>query len=820
MEWPVSRSLPFCRLIPWPLFSGLLLALLFAFTPAVAGEGDADPADSPSSRLAEILEDDQARQRLIDELRGLEAAETAEPATEEAPPAGSSLVRHVAELTQQFAQTVVDETRAAAAALTGATDDGLGAVWSNLADGLVELLILIVATVAVFFVLRRLAKPLFDVLSRWAVATPPAQAPESGEKRRGRFSGRPVESLLTLATMLRRAVGIVVAAVIDLVVILLAWVTGYALSLFVFGDAGAMETRQSLFLNAFLMVEVAKAVLRVVFASRHEGLRLLPMGEEDAAYWNAWIARLVGFVGYGMLLVVPILSVAVSEGFGRALALLIMLLAFIQALVIILQNRKPVHDKLQAQARQAGLGFTKVVLSMLAELWHLIAIAYVGALAVVTIIHPEAALPFMAQATVQTLVVVGAGVLVSLLLTQFISRGIRVPAETRERFPLLEARLNAFVPTALKIIRLVIVLAVLAMVLDAWSIFNFTAWVVSDAGAAVILKAVTVAIILSAAVLIWIAIASWIEHRLNPETGVGEPTSRERTLLAIFRNAVLVVLVTLTLMIVLAEIGINIGPLIAGAGVIGLAVGFGAQKLVQDIITGVFIQLENAINTDDVVTAAGITGTVEKLTIRSVGIRDLSGTFHIVPFSSVDSVSNYNREYAYHVGEYGIAYREDIDETIVRLREAFAELLQDEELAPAILSPELEVFGVTALADSSVNIRVRIKTAGGMQWAVGRAYNRLVKRHLDAAGIEIPFPHLTLYFGSDKEGGAPPVNANVKVLEGVAGAAGLQAASGSEQAAMPGRGTAAPGRHEGPDVDRKDARPNPKKWEDYDEEGD
>lgn len=265
--------------------------------------------------------------------------------------------------------------------------------------------------------------------------------------------------------------------------------------------------------------------------------------------------------------------------------------------------------------------------------------------------------------------------------------------------------------------------------------------------------------------IFWIGAASWIEQRLNPNTGVGEPSAREKTLLTIFRNALAITLIVMTLMIVLAEIGINIGPLIAGAGVLGLAIGFGAQKLVQDIITGVFIQLENAINTGEVVTAGGITGTAETLTIRSLGIRDLSGTYHLIPFSSVDTVSNYMRGFGYHVGEYGVAYREDIDEVIVRLREAFAELISDPEQKAKVID-DLEVHGVTALADSSVNIRVRIKTLPGAQWAIGRAYNRLVKYHLDAAGIEIPYPHLTMYFGQDKEGGAPPAPVLIQGREG------------------------------------------------------
>src|SRR5690606_41165211 len=139
-------------------------------------------------------------------------------------------------------------------------------------------------------------------------------------------------------------------------------------------------------------------------------------------------------------------------------------------------------------------------------------------------------------------------------------------------------------------------------------------------------------------------------------------------------------------------------PLIAGAGVLGLGIGFGAQKLVQDVITGVFIQLEGAINVGDLVTAGGTTGTVEKLTIRSLGMRDLSGVYHLLPFSSVDTVSNFMRGFGYHVGEYRVAYREDTDVVIEHLKAAFEELRQDPEHSPNILG-DLEVHGVTALAD-------------------------------------------------------------------------------------------------------------------------
>src|SRR5690606_15838387 len=172
-------------------------------------------------------------------------------------------------------------------------------------------------------------------------------------------------------------------------------------------------------------------------------------------------------------------------------------------------------------------------------------------------------------------------------------------------------------------------------VLDAWQVFSLSAWVVSESGGRAIATTVRVALVLLIAAAAWTVVASMIEHRLSTEGG-HEPSARERTLLSLFRNATLIVIVTMAVLLIMAQIGINIGPLIAGAGVVGLAIGFGAQKLVQDVINGIFIQLENGMNQNDVVEVAGIFGTVEKITIRSVGIRTLDGGYHMIPFSSVD----------------------------------------------------------------------------------------------------------------------------------------------------------------------------------------
>lgn len=713
-----------------------LLAVLWLPLPAVGQE--AAPEAPAYSTLADILEDETARRALIEDLRRL-ATPAADAAAVAPAVQDPSLAREIATMTKGVAEQAVTQAVAVWQGLADMVSGG-GRDLSQLAGWAGDLALVIATVLVLFFVLRGAVRPVYGRADRWVMT-------REGDRR-----------------WVRKVIAIAGTALIDLAVLLIAWVAGYVLALTWLGTAGRMETAQSLFLNAFLIIEVVKLGMRGLFASRYQGLRILPLPAADAAVWNLLLARLVGFIGYGMLVAAPIVTAQISWGAGRAVAVVVMLLAFLYALTGILGQRKRVRNALVARAEGAHTAFTSTLLRLLARTWHVAAILYFAALALVTVVRPGDALPFMASATFQTLLAVAGGFIASAILERIITLGVRVPEDTRKRLPQLEKRLNTFIPTGLRVVRAIVVIVVLALVAAAWELWDLATWAASEAGSATLSAAIDIAVIVVLATAIWIAVASWVEHRLSPETGAGEPGAREKTLLAIFRNAFSIVLITMTAMIVLSEMGIDIGPLIAGAGVLGLAIGFGSQKLVQDIITGVFIQLENAINTGDVVTAGGITGTVEKLTIRSIGIRDLSGSYHIIPFSSVDLVTNFMRDFAYHVGEYGIAYRENVDDAIERLKEAFEELRADPANAALILD-DLEVHGVTALADSSVNVRVRIKTAPGSQWALGRAYNKLVKQHFDAAGIEIPFPHMTLYFGQDKDGSAPPVPLPAQVLK-------------------------------------------------------
>ena len=187
---------------------------------------------------------------------------------------------------------------------------------------------------------------------------------------------------------------------------------------------------------------------------------------------------------------------------------------------------------------------------------------------------------------------------------------------------------------------------------------------------------------------------------------------------------------------------------------IGIAVGFGAQSLVKDFFSGFSILLENQIRQGDVVTIAGKSGVVESITLRTVRLRSYEGNVHFIPTGSIDTVTNMSMEFAQAVLDIGVAYREDIDEVFGVMREAARKMREDPAFNPKIVD-DLEIAGVDQWADSSVMIKARIKCRPLEQWSVRREYLRRLKQAFDARGIEIPFPHVTLYAGQPKTGNAP-----------------------------------------------------------------
>lgn len=243
--------------------------------------------------------------------------------------------------------------------------------------------------------------------------------------------------------------------------------------------------------------------------------------------------------------------------------------------------------------------------------------------------------------------------------------------------------------------------------------------------------------------------------------GDPEYLKRADTLAAVIGYLLTATIIIIGAIMVLGEFGIAIGPILAAAGIVGVAVGFGAQHLVRDVITGFFILLDDQIRVGDVVQIAGKGGLVEKVTLRMVILRDLAGNVHFVRNGEIDVVTNMTKEYSRYVFDIGVAYREDVDQVIEVVKQIDEELRNDPELGPDILEP-IEILGLDQFADSAVIIKARTKTKPIRQWAIGREFNRRLKKRFDEKDIEIPFPHVTLYMGQDKSGQAAPMNVNVQ----------------------------------------------------------
>jgi small conductance mechanosensitive channel len=233
-----------------------------------------------------------------------------------------------------------------------------------------------------------------------------------------------------------------------------------------------------------------------------------------------------------------------------------------------------------------------------------------------------------------------------------------------------------------------------------------------------------------------------------------EAAKRAETLGRVFRYLVAVVVSLIAGMLVLGELGVSVAPILGAAGVVGLAVGFGAQSLVKDYFTGFFLLLENQIRQGDVVKLGEHAGLVEEVTLRYVQLRDYDGNVHYVPNGHITTVVNMSRGFSQAVMDIGVAYREDVDAVMAVMRRVGEQMRADEAFGPRILD-DLEIAGVERWADSAVVIRCRFRTQPLEQWGVRREYLRRLKTAFDAEGIEIPYPHLTVYAGADRAGKAP-----------------------------------------------------------------
>jgi small-conductance mechanosensitive channel len=290
-------------------------------------------------------------------------------------------------------------------------------------------------------------------------------------------------------------------------------------------------------------------------------------------------------------------------------------------------------------------------------------------------------------------------------------------------------------------VHVVVSIAALILLLQFWG-FGAIEWLAGNLLAQRMISALTtVGVAVAFAVGVWELANAAIEQHLSrlQRDAQTARSARLRTLLPMLRTALLIAILTVLSLVVLSEIGVNIAPLLAGAGVLGIAIGFGSQKLVQDVITGLFLLLENTMQVGDVVLLGGLQGVVEHLSIRTIRLRAEDGSVHVIPFSAVTTVTNMTRDFAHAVVEVQVAYREDYDRVVEVLRGIVTQMRAEPRWQSEIRD-DLEVMGVR-FADGAQIIKCRIRCGPFGRWAVIREFNRRMKIRFDEEGIETPFPH-------------------------------------------------------------------------------
>ena len=681
-----------------------------------ASQPDADQQKAAYAALANILENEASRQALIEQLRQVSTSPSATAAPELLPPKAEqedkTVLQGLTDVTREYGGVVASQFVRLHNNIVKAPHKSFNP--TTFINAFNHFAGLALALFALYWLLRRLVYPIYRRLGVW-----------------GRQKNSDHRNWLQLPATIGGAF------IIDLLLLALALFVGQIISDNFHSGNRTIAYQQGLFLNAFALIEFFKALLRLIFCPRFPELRFFHLSDHRAAYWNTRLSWLSGVMGYGLLVVVPIVSNQVNVQIAALLNIVIMAIMTSWALFLIFTNRRNIHDALIGLADRS-MAFFALFIRAFALVWHWLAGAYFIALFLFSIFNPGDSLKFMMSATVRSLAIIGIAAFVSGMLSRWIGKTIILSPDLRRNYPALQKRVNDWVRALLKLARVVTVFATLLLLLNAWNLFDLWHWLTVGAGEKLVDVLIRIVMIVLLSAIGWTVLASLIESRLASDShGRPMPSARTRTLLTLFRNALAVVISTITIMILLSEIGVNIAPLLAGAGALGLAVSFGSQTLVKDIITGIFIQFENGMNTGDLVTIGAITGTVERMSIRSVGVRQDTGAYHIIPWSSITTFANFVRGIGSFVANYDVDRNEDSERANQALQAAVKELLENPEIRAMVIG-EPGFAGLVGLTNQAFTVRVSFTTQPLKQWTVRFALDEKVKKHFDAAGIRAP----------------------------------------------------------------------------------
>ncbi|MDD5585481.1 MAG: mechanosensitive ion channel [Alphaproteobacteria bacterium] len=485
---------------------------------------------------------------------------------------------------------------------------------------------------------------------------------------------------------------------------------------------------------ALAVLRLVRLGIRFLLAPNSPALRFLPIADSQAIYVQHWLnayslVMVAGYFGVDLAQLVRVPVEAITA-FNSIIGLLIV----VMTIIIILQKRSFVSSSLRGDlsAAQSGLSLWQSLRLWLARSWHVLAIAYLVIGYIVTMLGAKGGFAIMQRGTILTLLL-----LFAMRMAFYVISRLRPRLHPKD----VAVTFSLFRPVMQTLLRLATWAFGVAGIAAAWGA-DVEAIVASAWGQRILGSVFTIAATVVIVVLVYEMLQATIERKLNPRDAKGdivEANARARTLLPMVRNAAMIVLAVIAGMVTLSELGIDTAPLLAGAGVIGVAVGFGSQTLVKDFLTGMFILLEDSLAVGDLVQIGDNKGNVESITMRTVRLRDRDGSLHVLPFSSITSIINRSKTFSYALINLSVGYDSDLQHVMEVMRDEGEKLRADKAFSHLILEP-IEVLGVESLGDSAINVSCRIKAAPGKQYDIKRAYLLRIKQRFDAEKIEIPFP--------------------------------------------------------------------------------
>jgi small-conductance mechanosensitive channel len=496
----------------------------------------------------------------------------------------------------------------------------------------------------------------------------------------------------------------------------------------------------ALVIATLLLYRFLHAVARALLEPDVSNARLLPLDDSTAQQAWSWVSRLIMLVSVYVLITHTMLTLGVAEAFYQVVrGVMILIIASVVSTMI--SRLGPMHRTVAMASEADRRGLWPSIWARVRMIWPIIAIACVWCVALLAMLNFHPRIIFLVTTYLQTAVLIGAGIAL-IWAVDFLFNYLAALNERLGRYiPGLERRTQQYLKVLWWGGRVLIVLVVFLSLLQVWGVG--IAWLItSPVGAGLLSRLIT--LLVTAAVVVFVVdLSTFTSQKLVEPTPGVEPSKKRKTLVPLTATVVKYGALLTGGLIGLQQLGVNITPILAGVGILSLAVGFGAQTLVKDIINGLFMLVEDSIAVGDVVMIRGIGGVVEAVNLRTMRLRDLQGSVHIIPNSQAEMITNMTKDYSYYLLDVGVAYREDTDAVISALQEIDAEMRANAEFAADMLAP-IEILGVDRFTDSAVVLRARLQTKPIKQWAVGREFNRRMKKVFDARGIEPPFPQRTI----------------------------------------------------------------------------